>query len=231
MSTCIFSRAFSARSLDSSICSGVTGLVPAAVSLPAADAFTQLRNVCSTRPSSLAATTMPTPWACLTACSLNSAVYSCFGIFFTSLPSGLDANHRPLEDEKRRAAQTTCSSTSSDTRFAATTWTTTTTAHSPGWALSCPCWPWSSRRCSSSEAEAHARGHAQVIHIDRPWRCRALVDMRAGADQDREPQPDEDPPVGRRLLWRLGLCGRLHEPASGCSAARRRRRHLSAPVR
>jgi hypothetical protein len=32
-------------------------------------------------------------------------VYSCFGIFFTSLPSSLDANHRPLEDEKRRAAQ------------------------------------------------------------------------------------------------------------------------------
>jgi len=48
---------------------------------------------------------MPTAWACLTACYLNSAVYSCFGIFFTSLPSGLDANHRPLEDEKRRAAQ------------------------------------------------------------------------------------------------------------------------------
>jgi hypothetical protein len=35
---------------------------------------------------------------------LNSAVYSCFGIFFTSRPSSLDANHRPLEDEKRRAA-------------------------------------------------------------------------------------------------------------------------------
>jgi len=35
---------------------------------------------------------------------LNSAVYSCFGTFFTSLPSSLDANHRPLEDEKRRAA-------------------------------------------------------------------------------------------------------------------------------
>jgi hypothetical protein len=32
-------------------------------------------------------------------------VYSCFGIFFTSRPSGLDANHRLLEDEKRRAAQ------------------------------------------------------------------------------------------------------------------------------
>ena len=47
---------------------------------------------------------MPTAWACLTACSLNSAVYSCFGIFFTSLPSGLDPNHRPLEDEKRLAA-------------------------------------------------------------------------------------------------------------------------------
>jgi hypothetical protein len=32
-------------------------------------------------------------------------VYSCFGIFFTSRPSSLDANHRPLEDEKRRVAQ------------------------------------------------------------------------------------------------------------------------------
>lgn len=107
MSTCIFSRTFSARRLDSSICSGVTGLAPGAVSLPAADAFTQLRSVCSTNPSSLAATTMPTAWARLTACSLNSAVYSCFGIFFISRPSGLDANHRPLEDEKRRAAHDT----------------------------------------------------------------------------------------------------------------------------
>jgi hypothetical protein len=34
-------------------------------------------------------------------------VYSCFGIFFTSRPSGLDANHRLLEDEKRRAAHPT----------------------------------------------------------------------------------------------------------------------------
>ena len=48
---------------------------------------------------------MPIAWACLTACSLNSAVYSCFGIFFTSLTSGLNANHRPLEDEKRLAPQ------------------------------------------------------------------------------------------------------------------------------
>jgi len=105
MPTCIFSRARSGRSLYSSICWGVTGFVPGAFSLPATDAFTQLRKVCSTSPSSLAATTMPTAWACLTACSLNSAVYSCFGIFFTSRPSSRDANHRPLEDEKRRTAQ------------------------------------------------------------------------------------------------------------------------------
>jgi hypothetical protein len=104
MSTCISSRSFSTHSLDSSICSGVTGLAPGTVSLPAADAFTQLRSVCSTRPSSLAATTMPIAWACLTACSLNSAVYSCFGIFFISRPSGLDAKHRPLENEKRLTA-------------------------------------------------------------------------------------------------------------------------------
>ena len=38
------------------------------------------------------------------ACSFNSAVYSCFGILFTFRPSGINANHRPLEDEKRRAA-------------------------------------------------------------------------------------------------------------------------------
>jgi len=41
----------------------------------------------------------------LMACSLNSAVYSCFGILFTFRPSDFDGNHRPLEDEKRRAAQ------------------------------------------------------------------------------------------------------------------------------
>jgi hypothetical protein len=34
-------------------------------------------------------------------------VYSCFGILFISRPSGLDATHRPLEDEKRRAAHFT----------------------------------------------------------------------------------------------------------------------------
>lgn len=55
VATCNFSRAHSARSLDSSICSGVTGLASGAVNLPAADAFTELRSVCSTRPNSLAA--------------------------------------------------------------------------------------------------------------------------------------------------------------------------------
>lgn len=48
-------------------------------------------------------TPMPTSWVRLAACSLSSAVYSCVGIFFTSLPSCLDANHRPLKDEKRWA--------------------------------------------------------------------------------------------------------------------------------
>jgi hypothetical protein len=33
-------------------------------------------------------------------------VYSCLGIFFTSRPSALDANHRLMEDEIRQAAQT-----------------------------------------------------------------------------------------------------------------------------
>ncbi|MEN9543278.1 MAG: hypothetical protein RLZZ598_111 [Pseudomonadota bacterium] len=56
--------------------------------------------------------------ALLTACSLNSAVYSCFGIFFTSLPSGLDAIHRPLEDEKRRAAHSSGPSTPIERRTA-----------------------------------------------------------------------------------------------------------------
>ncbi len=106
MSTCIRSRAFSALSRDSSICSGVTGFAPAPARWPAWAAFTQLRSVCSTSPSSRAAAPTPTAWACLTAWSLNSAVYCCFGIVFTSSrPSGLDATHRLLEDEKRQAAQ------------------------------------------------------------------------------------------------------------------------------
>jgi hypothetical protein len=39
------SRRFSTRNLDSSISSGVTTLPPAPLSLPYADAFTQLRKV------------------------------------------------------------------------------------------------------------------------------------------------------------------------------------------
>lgn len=56
-------------------------------------------------PSSRAATPIPTSWDRFTACSLNSAVYSCFDIFFTSHPSSFNVNHRPLEDEKRGAPQ------------------------------------------------------------------------------------------------------------------------------
>jgi hypothetical protein len=78
----VFVAPFSARSRDKSICSCVTGLAPAPVSLPAADNFTQLRSVCSTRPSSLAAKPIDFPsFTCLTARSLNSVVYSYFGIF------------------------------------------------------------------------------------------------------------------------------------------------------
>jgi hypothetical protein len=110
MSTCIFSRAFCARSLDRSICSAVTGLAPGAVSLPAADAFPLLRSVCSTSPSSLAATTMPTAWACLTACSLNSAVYSCFGIFCltVTLTSCARSSTSLAARRSRNRSQTAC---------------------------------------------------------------------------------------------------------------------------
>ena len=48
------SLAFSARNLESSICSSVTGLVDEPVNAPRAEALDQLRNVCSLMPSSLA---------------------------------------------------------------------------------------------------------------------------------------------------------------------------------
>src|SRR3989338_9032467 len=61
--------------------SGVIAFAPAGFSLPALAAFTQLRKVCSTKPSSSATRPiLPTSATRLTACSLNSAVYSCFGI-------------------------------------------------------------------------------------------------------------------------------------------------------
>src|ERR1700694_4252388 len=88
ISTSIRSRAFSARTRDSSICSGVIALAPGGWSLPAFAAFTQLRSVCSINPNSLATAPMLWPlFTRFTANSLNSAVYSCFGILNISSPS------------------------------------------------------------------------------------------------------------------------------------------------
>ena len=85
MSFSRFSRTLSARSRDSSICSGVTTLAPAPLSLPAAAALIQFRHVCSTSPNSLAAAQAVSPSLTrVTASSLNSAVYACFGIFIPS---------------------------------------------------------------------------------------------------------------------------------------------------
>src|SRR5258708_1249150 len=96
----IRSRAFSARTRDSSICSGVIVLAPGGCSLPAFAALTQLRSVCSTRPSSLA--TAPTLCPLLTrftARSLNSTVYSCFGILNISVSfQSVDVIPHLLED-------------------------------------------------------------------------------------------------------------------------------------
>ena len=55
ISRSIFRRATSARSLDNSICSGLTGFVPAPPSLPSCSAFTQLEIDCDGT-SSVAAT-------------------------------------------------------------------------------------------------------------------------------------------------------------------------------
>ena len=59
-------------------------LAPAGFSLPAVAALTQLRSVCSTNPSPSATRPMLPTRQLATACSLNSAVYSCFGMRFTS---------------------------------------------------------------------------------------------------------------------------------------------------
>lgn len=70
-----FSRATSARSLDSSIISGVTTLLPAPLSFPSESAFIQLRSVWSPSPSSFTTTVIDSPSLTrLTASSLNSAV-------------------------------------------------------------------------------------------------------------------------------------------------------------
>ena len=69
------SRRFSARSLDNSIASGVTCLLPAPWSVPDAAALTQLRRVWSPSPSSLTTVLILCPsFTRLTASSLNSAV-------------------------------------------------------------------------------------------------------------------------------------------------------------
>ena len=81
------SRRFSARNRDSSISSGLTTRLPAPLSLPSAAVLTQLRTVWSLSPSSLQ--TRLTRWPSfihLTASSLNSVVYACFGLFISCLP-------------------------------------------------------------------------------------------------------------------------------------------------
>jgi len=96
MSFSRFSRAFSARRPDSSICSGVTFAAPAPLSLPASNCFTQLRSVCSTKPISLAtAPTLLPSLTRLTACYLSSAVYSRFGIFCIFVSSVTDSLRHP----------------------------------------------------------------------------------------------------------------------------------------
>ena len=85
MSFARFSRMFSARSRDSSLCAGVTPVAPAPWSVPAAAAVTQFRSVWSLSPNSLAAAPAVSPSLTrVTANFLNSAVYACFGIFIVS---------------------------------------------------------------------------------------------------------------------------------------------------
>ena len=85
MSFSRFSRTFSARSRENSICSDVTTLAPAPLRMPAAAALTQFRSVCSTSPNSLAAAPAVSPSLTrVTANFLNSEVYCCFGIFIVS---------------------------------------------------------------------------------------------------------------------------------------------------
>src|SRR5471032_178206 len=100
-------RATSERSRDSSIASGVTTLQPAPVSLPAAAALIQLRRLWLLRPSSFAASVIVCPSLTrLTASSLNSAVYACFGIFFISSLSKVTSILRHLWKAKFRGKLT-----------------------------------------------------------------------------------------------------------------------------
>src|SRR5438105_4345068 len=75
MSRSIFTRASSALSRLISICSALTGLLSAPLSLPCRCAFTQLCSVCSTTPNVLAAAAMLwPPSTSRTASCLNSSV-------------------------------------------------------------------------------------------------------------------------------------------------------------
>src|SRR5262249_2063432 len=80
----IFSRAFSARRRESSICSSVT-FFAFSLSRPRSASFSQLRSVCSCSPSCSATSGTERPLLTMaTAWSLNSAVYSRFKIRFIS---------------------------------------------------------------------------------------------------------------------------------------------------
>ena len=82
MSFSCFSRTFSVRSRNSSNCAGVTTVAPAPWRVPAAAALPSFRSVCSTNSNSLAAAPAVSPSLThVTAKSLNSVVYCCFGIF------------------------------------------------------------------------------------------------------------------------------------------------------
>ena len=74
MSRSIFTRASSARSRLISICSALTTLLSAPLSLPERSALTQLNSVCSAMPSDLAAAAMLYPPATSRTASLNSSV-------------------------------------------------------------------------------------------------------------------------------------------------------------
>ncbi|ABE36636.1 hypothetical protein Bxe_C0740 [Paraburkholderia xenovorans LB400] len=82
---------FSARSRESSICSAVTTFAPGPLSLPASEAFSQLRRVCVDIPNSRDTALRPCPSLTrCTAASLNSAVYTWCGTLniYAFLPLG-----------------------------------------------------------------------------------------------------------------------------------------------
>ena len=85
----------------SSIYSGVTCFAPGPFSFPASNTLTQLRSACSIKPNSRATTPAVCPaFTRYTASSLNSAVYSYFGIFNFASPSKLSrVIPHLLEDE------------------------------------------------------------------------------------------------------------------------------------